>query len=125
MMTNRFNQQMQKYAAQRRFTRDECRLDTSITRGSELRIPGRVVDISRGGCSVRAQVNFAKGDRIRILLPTMGDEEAIVVWALIGVFGCEFSTPIDARDYPKLLAAMKLSAGDDQDRPQQAKSNVD
>jgi len=98
--------------AARLHQRDECDLATVITRGRELAITGRVVDISRGGCSVRCDTLFGKGDRIRLLLPMLGDQEARVTWALRGAFGCQFSEAVAPLAYPRLLAAIKLGLTD-------------
>lgn len=91
----------------RRELRDPCDLVTSITRGTELRIGARIVDISTDGCCVRSDRKFARDDRIRILLPVVGDIEAHVVWTLQGVFGAVFRLPIDHGTYSRVLAAIK------------------
>lgn len=98
---------LQTHPHRRRVERDACDLVTAITRGFELRLSGRVADICPFGCCVRSDAVFEKDDRIRLLLPIIGDVEARVAWTLVGVFGCEFTDPIAPEQYPLVLAAIK------------------
>lgn len=87
--------------------RDECDYATLLSHGSTLRAEGLMVDISRMGCCIRSSLSVNKYDRVRILLPVVGDSKATVAWALRGVFGCAFEKPIDEATYPQVLAAIK------------------
>ena len=93
--------------SQRSPERDECDFATILSHGSTLRAEGLIVDISPMGCCVRSSHPVNKHDRVRILLPVVGDSKATVAWALRGVFGCAFETPIDGATYSQLLAAIK------------------
>lgn len=105
---------------ERRVQRDICDLVTSITRGTDLRISGRVIDICVDGCCLRSETYFTRGDRIRVLLPVAGDVEARVVWSMYGAFGCHFGVPIDGQAYPRLLGAIKARHHDWEDNTQSA-----
>lgn len=92
---------------QRAYERDACDLVTSISHDSQLRIGARVVNISPEGLCARTDHFFKKQDRLRVMLPIVGDYEAHVAWALQGVFGCAFTMPIDHERYCRMLAAIK------------------
>lgn len=93
----------------RRAARDRCDHQTLLSHGDRARIAAQVVDISPLGCNIHASGNFRRGDRIRVLLPLVGDIHAQVAWSLDGCFGCWFDREIGEDRYPHLLAAMKLS----------------
>jgi|GEM_PF-6668333 PilZ domain len=92
--------------------RDECDFTTILSHGSTLRADGLIVDISPMGCCIRSSHEVNKYDRVRILLPVIGDSKATVAWALRGVFGCAFETPIDQATYSRVLAAIKTGRDD-------------
>ncbi len=92
--------------------RDECDFATILSHGSTLRAEGLIVDISPMGCCIRSSHLVDKHDRVRILLPVIGDSKATVAWALRGVFGCAFEKPIDDATYPRVLAAIKTRRDD-------------
>lgn len=87
--------------------RDECDLATTISHNDLLNLDARVVNIGPNGCCARTMHPFHKHDRLRILLPIIGDYEAHVAWSLKGVFGCAFTVAIDHDVYCRVLAAIK------------------
>lgn len=107
MSANRSDLPIAKIISQRSPERDECDFATILSHGSTLRAEGLIVDISPLGCCIRTSHPVNKHDRVRILLPVVGDSKATVAWALRGVFGCAFETPIDGATYSQLLAAIK------------------
>lgn len=91
----------------RAYDRDDCDLATTMSHGPLLNIPAQVVNIAPEGCCVRARHDCQRNDRVRILLPILGDYEARVAWSLQGVFGCAFTLAIDNDVYCRVLAAIK------------------
>lgn len=107
MSTNHPAAQRLKPFYERAHERDECDLVTAISHNALLRIGARVVNISPEGLCARTDHRFEKHDRLRVMLPIVGDYEAHVAWALQGVFGCAFTMPIDHERYCRMLAAIK------------------
>lgn len=91
----------------RRRARDDCDLSTIVSFAGVPRLAARIVNISADGCAVRIDHLFARDDRMRLLLPVVGDYQARVVWGLLGVCGCRFIDPIDQATYRRVLAAIK------------------
>ncbi len=89
--------------------RDRCDHRTLLSHADRPRIEARIVDISPLGCSIHAPGSFHRGDRVRVLLPLLGDLHAQVAWSLDGCFGCWFDCAISKDRYPLLLAELKLS----------------
>ena len=97
----------------RQSERHSIELDTFITRSTGLQIPVHLIDISLHGFHARAKdVLMPRGEQVRVILPMLGDVEASVMWGLPNCFGCRFASPVNARLYPILLAAIESSHAD-------------
>lgn len=96
----------------RRIERDHCELNTLLSHKRSTRLPARIADISRFGCSIHAEGVFTRDDRLRVLLPLLGDVHARVAWTLTGCFGCWFDVPIGEDRYAHVLAAIKTASDD-------------
>lgn len=68
----------------------------------------RLMDISPYGCQVRAYSRvLERGERIWVLLPTLGEVEAQAMWGLRGLFGCKFVEPVENDLYVGLLPQLQ------------------
>ena len=112
-MISPFLRKNRGHSRERIVPRDHVDLLTAVSRGRQFIIEGRIVDISPFGCHVRTQGVFEPYDRIRILLPLVGDVEAFVAWSLNGCFGARFSEAISKAAYPQILAAIKMAKAHD------------
>jgi hypothetical protein len=64
-----------------------------------------MVDISPLGFMSRTSAPLAAGDMVAVKLPHVGPRAAMVVWSLGGRVGGEFTDPIPAGPYSRLLAS--------------------
>lgn len=112
MAWSRMSQMARIREDRRRMPRDEVDLVTMATRTGKIRISVRLVDISPLGFHCRSAETFERGEKIRILLPLVGDIEAEIAWALKGCFGGWFNENISSATYPRLLATIKTGRND-------------
>jgi|KBSSwiStaDraftv2_1062776.scaffolds.fasta_scaffold55782_4 hypothetical protein len=94
---------------QRRSERDEVFLRTTLATAKRSGITVQLVNISAHGFMARTQEHFAEGVPVRVVLPLAGEVSGKVVWSLGGRIGCEFEHPIEAKQYPSILGAIKLA----------------
>lgn len=94
--------------------RRESRLDvlhrTRIVHQNGRERAVTVVNISSGGFMARGDGEWARGDRISIVLPIVGLLAAQVRWCLGGRIGCQFERAIDAGCFAGVLDAMPRHA---------------
>lgn len=93
----------------RRAERDEVFLRISLTVGRKTGLSAQLVNISPYGFMARTLEPLSPESRIRIPLPLAGEMAAKIVWSLGGRIGGLFEVPIDEKDYPKVLAAIKAA----------------
>lgn len=89
--------------------RDEIFLRTSLAVGRRTGIGAQIVNISPRGFMARTPEIFATGTTITLLLPSIGEVSARIVWSLGGRIGAEFEIPFTEAEYPALLAAIKTA----------------
>ena len=65
-----------------------------------------IVNVSQGGLMARCEAALHEGERLRVHLPSMGQVDATIRWALGGRFGCAFDAAIPLPNYMVMLAAM-------------------
>lgn len=68
-----------------------------------------IVNISPHGLMARSEVEYAIGERVRVMLPMIGAVAAEIRWSLGGRLGCQFDQPIDLAAYYELIALMLKS----------------
>jgi hypothetical protein len=90
----------------RAIPRDEVHYRARAT-GPDMRpVTLLIVNMSALGLMARCDLDFAVGDRLRVLLPVVGTVIAEVRWCLGGRMGCELERTIELADYYELLAAL-------------------
>ena len=106
-MLAKLSEYLDQSSQRRQVVRDEVDFITLSTLNGRIKDRVRVVDLSPLGFSVRSSASAIRGDRLRLLLPVVGDVEAQVAWALKGCMGGWFTRPIAHDSYALLLAAVK------------------
>lgn len=96
-----------KIEEERAEPRDEVYRRVRVTRADRHAATVLAVNLSPGGIMLRSDAPFQNGESIEVLLPGVGEQRAIVRWALGGRIGCQFATPVARSDYGVLLAAMR------------------
>lgn len=111
-MLAKLQEYLDKSSHRRQVIRDEVNYETVCTRNGRLREDVRIVDLSPFGFHLRGNAVAARGEKLRLLLPVVGDVEARVAWALTGCLGGWFTYPIPEDRYALLLAAIKTGRED-------------
>ena len=92
--------------------RDEVYFRTVITTLSGGCNPAEVINISPTGFLIRTKHNYRRRERMRVLLPSLGEVPAEVAWSLAGCAGCQLIYPIELADYPGFLLAARTVRSD-------------
>lgn len=71
-----------------------------------LERPIVIVNVSSGGFMARGDGEWARGDRIGVILPAIGLVKADVRWALGGRIGCQLLQPLDFKTFEAMLGKM-------------------
>lgn len=87
--------------------RDETWRRIRVADAAGARLPILVVNLSPQGAMARVDEPVATGDRLMLDLPVIGPRAAEIRWSLGGRIGCKFEKPIEAADYPRVLAMMR------------------
>lgn len=103
--------------SRRRVQRDQVNWRTVMTRAGSKRQSIRIFDISPLGMSARCEApdiaaELLQGETLRVLLPLVGEAEAVVVWSLAGHLGASFTERVPAATYARLLATLRTGRGD-------------
>jgi len=112
MQASKLKEMVRLSEQRRRVPRDVIDLITMCTRDCRTRESIRLVDISPLGFHARANPQFERNERVRLVLPIIGDVEAQVAWALKGCFGGWFLQPVPEDIYPRILATIKTGRSD-------------
>lgn len=91
----------------RRSPREEVSWQTQIHLARMPQAEALIVNLCPSGCMVRSDARLIPGDRITLILPTIGDVEAQVMWALGGRAGIEFDEPLVLPSYSSILSEMR------------------
>ncbi|HEX7852352.1 MAG TPA: hypothetical protein VF503_01495 [Sphingobium sp.] len=111
MSAERLKRLTQLHEERRRAQRDDVDFPTVATRRWTERFEVRLLNISPMGFHARGKVEFERDQKLKILLPIVGEVEGQIAWALTGCCGGWFPTPIPADAYQRVLAAIKLAGG--------------
>ena len=65
-----------------------------------------IVNISPHGLMARCEKPFAEGDRLRVVLPAVGNVAAEIRWSLGGRLGASFEPAINLASYYELIAQL-------------------
>ncbi|MCE7798218.1 hypothetical protein LWE61_16900 [Sphingobium sufflavum] len=110
MSAERLKRLNQLHDERRRAQRDDIDYPTSATRGWTETFDIRLLNLSPMGFHARGKVTFERDQKLRILLPVVGEVEGQVAWALTGCCGGWFINPIEADLYAKVLATIEAAA---------------
>lgn len=111
MSAERLKNLNQLHDARRRAQRDDVDFGTVATRRWVERFDIRLLNLSPMGFHARGKVEFARDQKLRILLPVVGEIEAQVAWALTGCCGGWFPKAMSADVYAEVLAAIRAAGG--------------
>ncbi|MGK6319658.1 PilZ domain-containing protein [Sphingomonas sp. DT-204] len=94
------------YADKRMVVRDEVHHRVRVGTGDGRSFPLLIVNISPHGLMGRCEADLAAGERLRLVLPLVGQVTTEVRWALGGRIGGIFEKPIPLTAYHELIAAL-------------------
>lgn len=93
----------------RRAQRDDIDFPTTATRRWAERFNIRLLNLSPMGFHARGKVTFERDQKLRILLPVIGEVEGQIAWALTGCCGGWFVDPIEPKLYAGVLASISAA----------------
>ena len=91
---------------ERSVDRDEVHHRTRATHADGRTLQLLVVNISPHGFMARCEAPVGENDRLKVLLPGVGQVPARVRWSLGGRIGCQFDTAMPLAHYYELLAIL-------------------
>lgn len=112
MSAERLKRLNELHEERRRAPRDDVDFPTIATRGWTETLDIRLLNISSMGFHARGKAEFVRGQKLRIMLPVVGEIEAQVAWCLTGCCGGWFPTPMSDGDYVAVLTAIRSMEGE-------------
>lgn len=110
MPAERLKRLNQLHDERRRAQRDDVDYPTSATRRWTERFDIRLLNLSPMGFHARGKVAFEREQRLKILLPVIGEVEGQIAWALTGCCGGWFISPIEPDLYARVLSAINAAS---------------
>lgn len=107
MSAERLKRLTQLHEDRRRAQRDDVDYATVATRRWTDRFDVRLLNLSPMGFHARGKAEFERDQKLKILLPVVGEVEGQIAWALTGCCGGWFIKPIPADVYSEVLAAIQ------------------
>lgn len=111
MPAERLRRLNQLHDERRRAQRDDVDLPTTATRQWTETFDIRLLNLSPMGFHARGKAAFERDQRLRILLPVVGEVEGQIAWALKGCCGGWFLNAIEPDLYARVLASIQNSTG--------------
>ncbi|MFT3968673.1 MAG: hypothetical protein QM690_22640 [Sphingobium sp.] len=111
MSAERLKRLAQLHDERRRAQRDDVDFPTVATRRWTERFDVRLLNISPMGFHARGKVEFQRDQKLRIMLPVVGEVEGQIAWALTGCCGGWFLDPIPADLYARVLDSIRRQGG--------------
>lgn len=111
MSAERLKRLNQLHDERRRAQRDDVDFATVATRRWTERFDIRLLNISPMGFHARGKVEFERNQKLKIMLPVVGEVEGQTAWALTGCCGGWFVRPLSPESYAEVLAAIRAAGG--------------
>lgn len=112
MMLAKLSHYLDRSTQRRQAIREKVDFETIATRNGRIKEQVRVADLSPFGFHLRSDADVSRGERLRLLLPVVGDVEAQVAWTLKGCLGGWFTYPIPPDRFAHMLGAIKTGRDD-------------